>query len=181
MARTAPLTLEYTNQPAGSRVTLVETGDALIVTVPPHGTWAELRGLLLFLLPGAVSLAPMFYFAWQFSRTFNIPPPVPWAKLLGQILFVVLFDLVLAWFIGGVSTTVTLTPDSLMLEVQGRVRRRVRTFPRGSVASVRTRWWAKWVELRNDSRRLVCSFAVPIRSDRRWVADTLRATLGLDS
>jgi hypothetical protein len=180
MSDHTPIALEYTSQPADSRVELTQTGDALTLTMQARGTSAEFWGFLLMALPGTlVAYFPAFYFNWQARKRWGLVLPMPWLAFAGPLAFVVVLGFVLAWFIGGLRRTLVLSTDDVRLEVQGRFRKRAQTFPRGSVASIRTRSWTPLVELRDKAGRSLFSFPIHGRADRRWVANALRSHLGL--
>jgi hypothetical protein len=168
--------LEYGRQLARGRAIIADTPEALTLTLPPTGTWPQVKGMWPGLPFVLLPYAPLFYFKWHFASTFGVTIPVPWLTIFFQVCFVALFLLCVAWLVGGIGAEIVISRSGLRVRKWGRLRETIREWPAEQVGRVKsTRFSGVWI-LGKRGHELT-RFGIRARADREWVASLIRQQL----
>lgn len=173
----AAVPLNYSGQPADSRIVAEELDDRFRLTILPSGTWRELRELMLCWLLGLLPAIPTLL-AWQKLRSAFPELPIPWQPLL-WLIPTFLFYLCIAWVVGSITITIELMGDRVAVQSASRLWKRSRTFERDSIGSIAVGRIVAEIRILDKNGRLLRRVNNLRRADRRWLATVLRFWLDL--
>jgi len=177
-------TLNYTEQPPGSRITCEQRDDGLALVILPHDMRRELKVLAvlagLYAAVKAVVLLLVAHRTVSQLAAVGVQLEIPWGRIALQIAPLTalastswLCVLLLTWW----RTSVEVNPEKLGVDSRGLFWRRRGWWPRGRVGGVDLTWFG--VIVRSKDRRVLRRISLP-RRDRHWFANRLRAALGVD-
>ena len=183
-------TLDYADQPPGSRLIVQRLPDRLIIVDPPTGLWPQVRD---FFFLGLIHVA---FFATLITVLLHWLTPMPpttvaWSlmkawfsnwQFSAQLLGAVAIYFAMAFFIGRVGRTITIDAERIVVEARHGIpfvpRLPERGFTRSDITDVRSWFFGALILLRVKGRRVQLT-PMNRRHETKWLVRLLRRELGL--
>ena len=188
-------TLDYSDQPPGSRLIVRRDSDALIIDEPPMALWQQAKVLLLGVaVVGAIISTMVGLLWWRFLSIRGITIAQVQSALLRIVpawfldwdfVAVIVFVLAVVAVTSVVGSRIRITANQIVVETYVRWlgRRRGWTWskalPRREIAFVTVDRSGRMISLRSTDNSSLAKFVPTRRDDARWLARTLRLELGL--